>query len=37
MGLNFFELVDVSYYKGLQLSLTRNISAVHVLENIWVS
>ena len=37
MGLNFFELVDVSYYKELQLSLTRNISAVDVLENIWVS
>ena len=34
MGTNVFELVNMSYYKGVQLSLTRNLSAINVLENI---
>ena len=32
-GPNVFELVDVFYYKGVPFSLTRNLSAIDVLEN----
>ena len=36
-GSNAFELVDVSYYKGVPLSLTKNLSAANVLENLQLS
>ena len=33
-GPNVFELADVFYYKGVPLSLTRNLSDNNVLENL---
>ena len=36
-GRNAFELVDVSYYKEVRLSLTRIFSVANVLESLWLS
>ena len=36
-GSYAFELVDVSYYQGVPLSLTRNLSSANVLENVQLS